>query len=165
MWVSRRVAQAVEAGNISADLLAKLSMRMERARERPQVEGHALAIQAIAKQLKLPVDQVAESWLPSKRNRPRSGNCCCGGSWRRAWRGSGRHTAQTDRPGSPMAFSEKSRERPKGEKPLPFRLGCHLCCLNEGATDPAIPTPERLALVRDRVMCFRDIRRKLDRDP
>ncbi len=56
-WLLGRVAQAVEAGKVSADLLAELRAGMEAARERPQEEGHALAVQDIAERLGLPVDQ------------------------------------------------------------------------------------------------------------
>ena len=57
-WLLHRVAEAVEAGEVSANILAELRTEAERAREVPQEEGHALAVQAIAEQLGLPVDQV-----------------------------------------------------------------------------------------------------------
>ncbi len=42
------MAQAVEAEEVSADLLADLQAEIETARERSQAEGHAAAIQHIA---------------------------------------------------------------------------------------------------------------------
>ncbi len=53
-WLLRRVAHAVEAGEVSTDLVAELGSEMERARELPQEEGHALAVQDIAERLGLP---------------------------------------------------------------------------------------------------------------
>ena len=52
-WLLHRVAQAVEAGEVSAGLLAELRSVMKGARERPQAEGHALAVQDIAERLGL----------------------------------------------------------------------------------------------------------------
>jgi len=59
-WFFRYVAQAVEADEVSDDLLIELRMEMERARELPQEEGHALAVQDIARSLGLPVNQAEE---------------------------------------------------------------------------------------------------------
>ena len=56
-WLLHRVAQAVEAGEVSADLLAELRAEMERARELLQEEGRALAVQDIAERLGLPTGQ------------------------------------------------------------------------------------------------------------
>ena len=53
---SRR--QAVEAGEVPADLLTELSAEMEQAKELPQEDGHALAVQDIGERLRLPLDQV-----------------------------------------------------------------------------------------------------------
>jgi hypothetical protein len=50
------VAQSVEAGDMSAELLSELRTKMERARELFQEEGHALAVRDIAERLDLPVD-------------------------------------------------------------------------------------------------------------
>jgi hypothetical protein len=47
-WLLHRVAQAVEAGEMSADLLTELRAEFDAARERPQEEGHAAAVQHIA---------------------------------------------------------------------------------------------------------------------
>ncbi len=47
-WLLRRVAQAVEAGEVPADLLGELSAEVQAARERPEAEGHAAAIRQIA---------------------------------------------------------------------------------------------------------------------
>ncbi len=45
---------------------------------------------------------------------------------------------------------------------LHSRLAYHLRRLREDATDPAIPTLERLVLVRERVARIREIRRELN---
>ncbi len=47
-WILRRVAEAVEAGEVSGALLAGLQAEFEAAGERPQAEAHAAAIQHIA---------------------------------------------------------------------------------------------------------------------
>ncbi len=44
---------------------------------------------------------------------------------------------------------------------LEFHLAYHLRCLRKDATDPALSTPERLTLVRDRSRRIREIRREL----
>jgi len=60
-----------------------------------------------------------------------------------------------------MSTRERSRKREMDEKLLTSRLAYHLRCLAEGATDPDLPRAERLALVRERGMQIRGIRRKL----
>ena len=57
-WVLRRVAQAVEAGEVPAELLAELRSELERAGEPPREEGHARAVQDMAEMFGLPVDRV-----------------------------------------------------------------------------------------------------------
>ena len=57
-WLLRRVALAVEAGEVPADLLTELYTEMEAARELPQAEGHAWAVQEIAKRLAIPVKRI-----------------------------------------------------------------------------------------------------------
>ncbi len=47
-WLLRRVAQAVEAGEVPEALLTELQAEIEAAKERPQEEGHAAAIRQIA---------------------------------------------------------------------------------------------------------------------
>jgi hypothetical protein len=47
---------------------------------------------------------------------------------------------------------------------LASRLAYHLRCLCEDATDPDLSTVERLALVRARVLCIREIRREVERN-
>ena len=47
-WLLHRVAQAVEAGEVSADLLTELQGECEAAKERPQDEGEAAAIRQVA---------------------------------------------------------------------------------------------------------------------
>ena len=47
-WLLRRVAQAVEAGEVPAELVTEPQFELAAARERPQEEGRATAIQHIA---------------------------------------------------------------------------------------------------------------------
>ncbi len=59
-WLLRRVAQAVEAGEVPADLLAELQAEIEAAKERAQDEGHAAAIRQIADLAGLDPEKAAE---------------------------------------------------------------------------------------------------------
>jgi hypothetical protein len=59
-WLLSRVAQAVEAGDVSADLLIELQGACEAARTMPQGEGHARAVQDIAERLGIPVEEVEQ---------------------------------------------------------------------------------------------------------
>ncbi len=47
-WLLRRVAHAVEAGEMPADLLTDLRAEFEAARTRPQGESHVAAVQGLA---------------------------------------------------------------------------------------------------------------------
>ncbi len=60
-WLIRRVAQAVEAGEVSADLLTELQAEFDVARERPVQEGHAAAIQHIADLAGVPEEEAAKT--------------------------------------------------------------------------------------------------------
>jgi hypothetical protein len=56
----------------------------------------------------------------------------------------------------------KGKRRLQKERALlESRLAYHLRCLREDATDPAMTTVERLALVRDRARRIREIRQEL----
>ena len=68
-WLLYRVAHAVKAGEVSADLLAELRTEMERARDVPQEEGHAQAVQDIAERLDLRVKH-AEKLLAALESQP-----------------------------------------------------------------------------------------------
>jgi len=68
-WLLHRVEQAVEAREVSADLLTDLQAKMEAARDLPQEEGHALAVQGLAERLGLPVNQ-AETMLAALKAQP-----------------------------------------------------------------------------------------------
>ncbi len=57
-WLLRRVAQAVEAGEVSATLLTDLQAEIETARDKPQAEAHAEAVQDIADRLAMPPEKV-----------------------------------------------------------------------------------------------------------
>ncbi len=59
-WLLHRVAEAVEAGEVSADLLAELHAEIAEARERPPEERHALALMELADRVNLPVDRLTE---------------------------------------------------------------------------------------------------------
>jgi hypothetical protein len=63
-WLLQRVARAVEAGEVSGDLLTKLQAEMERARDLSQEEGHALAVRDIAERLGLPVNEAEKLLAP-----------------------------------------------------------------------------------------------------
>lgn len=59
-WLRRRVAQAVEAGEVPAVLLAELQAAFDAARDKPHEEGHHEAVRAIVEILAMPVDQVED---------------------------------------------------------------------------------------------------------
>jgi hypothetical protein len=60
-WLLRRVAQAVEAGEVSADLLAELQDESQAARERPSEEGHAAGIQHLADLAEVAEEEAAQT--------------------------------------------------------------------------------------------------------
>ncbi len=98
VWLLRRVAQAVEAGEVPADLLADLQAEIEAARDRPQKESHAEAVQDLAERLGIPTLQaeqalaglealptvtrellmrrIAEAWLDAQRKAYRARDDC-----------------------------------------------------------------------------------------
>jgi hypothetical protein len=59
-WLLHRVAQAVEAGEVSATLLTDLQGGIAEAHEGPPEDRHALAIQELAERVHLPVDRLTE---------------------------------------------------------------------------------------------------------
>ncbi len=59
-WLLRRDAQAVEAGEMPADLLAELQAEIEAAKERPEHEGHEVAIRQIADLAGVDAEKAAE---------------------------------------------------------------------------------------------------------
>lgn len=59
-WLLHRVAEAVEAGEVSADLLAEIHAEIADARERPAEERCALALMELAERVHLPVDRLTE---------------------------------------------------------------------------------------------------------
>ena len=61
VWLLRRVAQAVEAGEVPADLLAQLSTEVEDSRKTPQEESHARAVREIADALEIPGEEVEQA--------------------------------------------------------------------------------------------------------
>lgn len=69
-WLLRRVAQAVEAGDVPASLLTELQAEIEAALERPQEEGHAEAVQGIAERVGIPLRE-AERRLTALEAQPR----------------------------------------------------------------------------------------------
>jgi len=60
-WLLRRIAQAVEAGDVPADLLKELQSEIEAAKDLSQEEGHAAALWDIAEIAGIDRDQVAET--------------------------------------------------------------------------------------------------------
>ncbi len=69
-WLLNRVAQAVEAGEVSADLLAELRAEFEVSREKPPEQSHSDAAQDIAVELKMPVEKV-DAGLATLEAQPR----------------------------------------------------------------------------------------------
>ena len=59
-WLLHRVAQAVEAGEVPASLLAELQTEIQVARGKPQAEGHAAAIFQIADLADVDREEAAE---------------------------------------------------------------------------------------------------------
>jgi len=59
-WLLQRVAHAVEAGEVSADLLTDLQAEMAEAHGRPSEEWHTLAVQELAERFDLSVDRLTE---------------------------------------------------------------------------------------------------------
>ncbi len=68
-WLLRRVAQAVESGEVPAALLTELQAEIEAARDRPQEESHAGAVRDIAEQLGISVAE-AERALAALEAQP-----------------------------------------------------------------------------------------------
>ncbi len=59
-WLLHRVSQAVEAGEVPADLLADLQAKIEAGKGRSQDEGHAAAIRQSADLAGVDPEKVAE---------------------------------------------------------------------------------------------------------
>jgi hypothetical protein len=60
-WLLQRVAQAVEEGEVSADLVLELRNAITDAQDRSPGEGHAVAVQDVADRLGISADQAAQS--------------------------------------------------------------------------------------------------------
>ncbi len=60
-WLLRRVAQAVEAGKVSADLLTELQGEFEAAREQSPGEGEAAAVRQIAEIVGISEERAAKA--------------------------------------------------------------------------------------------------------
>jgi hypothetical protein len=69
VWLLPRVAQAVEAGDVPAELLMELQAEIEAACKEPQEEGHAEAGQDIAEKLSIPLKR-AEHMLAGLEAQP-----------------------------------------------------------------------------------------------
>jgi len=69
-WLLRRVAQAVEAGEVSADLLTELRAEFEASREKPAEQSQADAALDIAVELGMPTEKV-EAGLAALEAQPR----------------------------------------------------------------------------------------------
>ena len=59
-WLLYRVADAVEGGEVSADLLADLHREIAATRGRSPDERHAAALMELAERVNLPVDRLTE---------------------------------------------------------------------------------------------------------
>jgi hypothetical protein len=59
-WLLHRVAEAVEGGEVSADLLTELHAEIAETRARPPEERYALALMELAERVQLPVDRLTE---------------------------------------------------------------------------------------------------------
>jgi hypothetical protein len=70
IWLLRRVAQAVEAGELSSDLLTDLRSAFEASRSKPPEQSHAGAVQDIAVELQMPMEKV-EVGLTALEAQPR----------------------------------------------------------------------------------------------
>jgi hypothetical protein len=68
-WLLRRVSRAVEAGEVSGDLLSELQDEIAAAHERPRNEQHDLAIQELAEQWGLSVGRV-QAWVEALDAQP-----------------------------------------------------------------------------------------------
>jgi hypothetical protein len=59
-WLLRRVAEAVEGGEVSGALLTELHAAIAETRARPPEERYALAVMELAERVNLPVDRLTE---------------------------------------------------------------------------------------------------------
>lgn len=57
-WLLYRVAQAIEAGEVPADLLAELRAEFESSRKKPPEQSQADAVRDISLKLRTPVERV-----------------------------------------------------------------------------------------------------------
>ena len=57
-WLLHRVARAVEAGEVTANLLTELQGEFEATKDLSQEEGHARAVRDLAEQLGIPLEEV-----------------------------------------------------------------------------------------------------------
>jgi len=68
-WFLRRVARAVEAGEVSVDLLTELQAGIEGAGEGPQKELYALGVKEVAERVEIPQER-AEAMLAALQVHP-----------------------------------------------------------------------------------------------
>ncbi len=59
-WLLHRVAQSVEAGEVSGELVTHLHAELASARERPEEEGYAMAVEHLAELTGLPQEEAAK---------------------------------------------------------------------------------------------------------
>lgn len=57
-WLLRRVAQAVEAGEVPVDLLAELQAEFEASRAKPPEQSRTDAVWDLAVELQMPIEKV-----------------------------------------------------------------------------------------------------------
>jgi hypothetical protein len=70
-WLLHRVADAVEAEEVSSDLLTELHAAIVETQGRPPEDRHALALMELAERVHLPVDRLTEH-LANLEAQPRS---------------------------------------------------------------------------------------------
>ena len=82
-WLLRRVAEAVEGGEVSATLLKELHAAIAEARERPAEARDALALMDLAERVNLPVDHLTELLATLQAQPTVARERFLAGSWRR----------------------------------------------------------------------------------
>jgi len=87
-----RVAHAVEAGEVSADLLTDLRAEICRGRERPPADRHAFAVQELAERFDVPVDRLTELLAALEAQPSVTRELFLPRSWRRGSKNSERNT-------------------------------------------------------------------------
>ena len=153
-WLQHRVAQAVESGDVPAELLTELQAEFEVARASSQDEGHAAAIQHIADLAGVPETE-ARTTLEAIEAQPAVTQQLLMRRFVEPWL-EGQQKAY--RKGGPQNANTQGKRETASRILLESRLRYHHRCLWEDATDPELTSLERLALIRDRARRMGEIR-------